>query len=346
MADLGSLASSDVRESGGSMTIISYPLERVFAFTPYYVSLSSSYAAGTQYIIAFNGFTIKRYLDVNSNDKIPISGMLQSFFANTEFGDVGTFSSNLNSASKLFLQNRDIIITIGVDTFTLTFDIIWGAIQPAVREKSVVPLYMFAGLPLTITQNIGDKTVFASTTKTGFGKEVLLSGIAQASGTALVQNTAGSETYKTYNVKYNSCVPENSIYLRWVDVEGEYKYYLLNIAERINTAEFTTYFNRYPSYLNPTPGTLPSLVKNRIAYTEKKNNNRIIAGVMAADDDLTAHLESLNGSLLQWVYSKEGSAVTWTECVVLGMSIGRKTREGNRQIDFEIQLPELYNQRL
>ena len=337
---------ADTRTITGTDTDVEYPNERVFAFTPYYVSLSSEMSAGTEYTIEFNGFTVKRYLNTSSNDNIPISGMLQSFFANTEFGDVGTFTSNLNSASKLFLQNKYIVIRIGVDVFTLTFDIIWGAIQPSIREKSVIPLYMFAGLPLTITQNIGDDFVYATTTTYGFGKEVLVSGIAQVTGTAILRDSFATETYKIYNVKYISCVPENSIYLRWVDVEGEYKYYLLNIAERINTAEFTTYFNRYPTYLNPTPGTLPSLVKNRIAYTEKKNNNRIIAGVMAADDELTAHLESLNGSLLQWIYSKEGSAVTWTECVVLGMSIGRKTREGNRQIDFEIQLPELYNQRL
>ena len=337
---------ADTRTITGTDTDVEYPNERVFAFTPYYVSLSSEMSAGTEYTIEFNGFTVKRYLNTSSNDNIPISGMLQSFFANTEFGDVGTFTSNLNSASKLFLQNKNIVIEIGVDTFTLTFDIVWGAIQPAIREKSVIPLYMFAGLPLTITQNIGTDLVWGGTTTYGFGKEVLLSGISAATGQAILRNSTATETYKIYNVKYISCVPENSIYLRWVDVEGEYKYYLLNIAERINTAEFTTYFNRYPTYLNPTPGTLPSLVKNRIAYTEKKNNNRIIAGVMAADDELTAHLESLNGSLLQWIYSKEGSAVTWTECVVLGMSIGRKTREGNRQIDFEIQLPELYNQRL
>ena len=337
---------ADKRELIGTGVIISYPLKRVFAFTNYHAEIATTFSAGTAYTVSFNGTTIKRYLDTSGGDILPLSGMFKSFFSSVDFGILGSFSGYKNAESKLMSLNNNIVINISSQDFTLNFDIIWGALQPAKREKSVIPIYMFAGLPLTITQNIGDDFIFKSTTVNGFGKEVLVSGISESSGVALLKNTSGTETYKTYNVSFQPCVPDNSIYLRWVDIEGEYKYYLLNVIDRINTSELGYSYNLYPSYLNPTPSVLPELVKNRIAYVEKKNYNRIIAGVMAADDNLTEHLQSLNGSLLQWIYSKEGSNERWTEVVVSPMSISRKTREGNRQIDFEIQLPEPFTQRL
>ena len=326
----------------GKAYTVNYPPQRVFAFSPYEVSFTVTGGAGLPYDINFNGFTVRRYLSPTGAGYFPLSGMLQSFFSNVEFGNVLGFASNVNAASKLMQLNKNIQIVVDGTTVTMNFDIIWGALQVGEREKTNETIYMFAGYPLTITQTIGNKTIWNAKTGVGYGKEVTLAGMYQTSGVARVVNSTDTETYKEYQIKFISCIPENSVYLRWVDIHGEYKYYLLQTPESSVSAEYGAMANVFPTVLDPSPTTLPSLIKNRVKYLEKNIIDSFVAGVMAADDKLTDHLISLNKSLKQWMYIDAG---VWQEVVVSPATITKREREGLRQIDFEISIP-LYNQRL
>lgn len=334
---------SNNRQITGNDFELKYPAKRVFAFTPYHFTLETTLAAGTPVTITWSGISRKRYLNASSNLSFPLSKVFQSFFEGVDFGVVGSAGGGyVNSGSKAMALDKLIIVSFAEYTLYLYFDIIWGALQIGEQEETDVRLYQFGTLPLALTQTIGERAVIgANDITTGFGKEISLSGINLQNKTVLLQNAAGTTTFRTYDVRYTACVPDDTIYLRWLDIKDGYRYYLLKIAMESSTGTYSGQFNRYPLVLDPT--VQPSNVKSSIQRKKRDAVRKIYAGVMSADDFVTKHLLSLNESLMQWMYIGNQK---WVQVEVSDGTIQQKTREGLRQIDFEIVLPNLYNQEL
>ena len=128
--------------------IIIYPDKRVFSSTPSCVYITDL-TIGQKVLFTFNGTTVSRYADVSGQLMFPLVGVFESFFSDVELNDVdysGDETIQYNGGSKSIQKDKNVVVTI-TDTANLTFDIIYGAIQRAQTEPSVVEVYSYSDFP-------------------------------------------------------------------------------------------------------------------------------------------------------------------------------------------------------
>lgn len=318
------------------------PEMRVYAFSPSFAKVTAPVL--TEITLTFNSLTQKRIVSGLGYVLFPLQPIFASFFADTKFGEIGTFTNSLNTQSKTIIKDAEITIsghsTADNEDVTTTqlFNIVWGAEQIAANYKQLETIYLFDGWDATITHNIGDSDSYIFIPeigyKTSFGKELKLD--STFGNIIWIEGNGGIELKKWYIKNMPAC--PNSLYLRWIDLEGEYKYYLLQIGSTDEESKNGETANKYPF----TTSAVNGVKEGRIKMYNKAATVSISCGIQTADDDQTELMRGLQESLLQWAYI----GGNWVEVVVDAMTISRKRKEGNRQIDVKVILPQLYTQSL
>ena len=334
---------------------LSFPENPISAFSPYYAAISVTGADeanfyGQPYDIGFNGVTIRRYFDSGGSDKLPLQGILQSYFGNINFGLLPSFTSAIGDEySKLFAYDKTISFTayptVGSNlTNSIDIDILFSVLEVGSPEPATETIYQFSTLPLTVTQNKGVYTKVyynaTSTLKYAYGKEVLLSAIS-GNCTKVEYLNGSNAVLKTFNVVNCGLVPQDTIYIRWIDRYGTFKYYLLKLATQTESASKASEFNKETLYTDPTSTSLGA-VQSRIQVKNRALQRSFTAGVKAADDLLFEHLKSLNSSLKQWYWTGQ----QWIEIMLSDSSVQKSVMGGNPSVEFEFIYSPSYVQSL
>ena len=331
------------------------PNNPISAFSPYYAAIyvdgtGANLFYGQPYDIVFNGVTIRRYFDSGGSDKLPLQGILQSYFGNINFGLLPSFTSAIGDEySKLFAYNKSIALTAYPSTGTaittsFNIDVLFSALEVGIPEPATETIYQFSTLPLTVTQNKGVYTKVyynaTSTLKYAYGKEVLLSAIS-GNCTKVEYLNGSNAVLKTFNVVNCGLVPQDTIYIRWIDRYGTFKYYLLKLATQTESASKASEFNKETLYTDPTSTSLGA-VQSRIQVKNRALQRSFTAGVKAADENLFEHLKSLNSSLKQWYWTGQ----QWIEIMLSDSSVQKSVMGGNPSVEFEFIYSPSYVQSL
>lgn len=327
---------------------------RVFAFSPYFIKVDgltagTGYVELKRYVGGVLKLTLKRYANSAGEVIFPLSGVFRSYFSDVEFGDVLPSIGYVNTASKLIsidatTTNISLSINGGADT-AYYYSVIWGALQIGEIESEVETIYAFGDLPLTITQNIGntigDNNDAIDYFNPNIGSDVDVAKVIESDALVNIMRfmTSPSTINKTFNIIKSTCT--DGIYLRWIDIHGDYKYYLIPYGGEDLSSKLGKTFNYYPLSLeaNATTGLYKGLIQSKSKTVDKV----ISCGESAANDEITLMYDSLLKSLKQYMYLGDGK---WLEVNLADMTIGRKRLEGTRQIDVKIALPTYYTQSL
>jgi len=250
---------------------------------------------------------------------------------------IGTY---VNGGTKLVKEDKDIVIQVGTDTntATLTYNMIWGAIQAGETENNTRDIYVWdtGGLYLerTITDNIGDD----------FGCDIMLDDYLADEYPTKPLNFEimdGASVIRTYNINYMDYCP-NGVQLRWISPESEYDYYYFKIANSYdNIKESQIVKQNVWSFDDDgyAPGeyTIPSdkLMAN------KKADAILELGVASADYKQQLYLLKLQRSIKQWIKSSGGD---WVEVIAEVDPIIIDRFRSNQEINVKITKPSLYLQ--
>ncbi len=210
---------------------IVYPDKRVFAFSPNSCTITGV-APNQEVVITWAYGSLKRYTDQNNQVVFPLMYIFQSFF-NLDFRYVESLGFE-NTSSQLISVNKTITVAIGLDIGILDFDIIYGALQLAKRERVADNLYYFNGYPLTLTQNIGNIAIDNDGLIDGnyFGKEIMLHNALNISSLInRVEFKTDSVTEKVFNIIKKDSFNCPSVYLRWTNDIGNYSYFLFKKSD-------------------------------------------------------------------------------------------------------------------
>lgn len=325
----------------GDIYNVQYPDGRVFAFSPYEMIITGT-GVGQEVIVTFNGVTIKRYTNASNAATMPLSGIFKSFFSSNELGDVlprdnGVYS---NASSKLMVKDASIRITIDGYYVDILFDIIWGALQIGEIEPIEEYIYVFGLLPVTFTNTHTNSwnniEPYIDSRGKDFDIAAMLIDLPNANEILIYENGTNI-LLKTYNLIKTDCT--DGVYLRWIDIHGDYHYYLYAYGGEDLSSKTGATFNHYAQTLTPSDC---GLLKGKTQVKNKQVGKTIRCGEDAADDNKTVIAESLSKSIKQWVYTDSN----WVEVNIGDMTISRERLDGGRQINIKVVFPEYYTQSL
>lgn len=315
---------------------VTYPDERVFAFSPYKCVVTGT-AVSQAVVFTFNGKTLTRYTGSDKKVTISLTKLFQSFFVGVEIGivDMTIIESYKNAASKLIALNKIINVAIGVDDFDMTFDILFGALQQGEAEESEETIYFFKNsdnslLPITLTTFIGNS----------IGTDVILSSYLTDNPSVRQYGFLLGETLIfTYNLIEMSVCPE-SYYLRWIDRKtSSYKYYNFLLGRNTKAASNGATFNYNVLELSATSG----LYKNTMQTIEKISTETITVVEPSADLLQQTHIQTIFDSPKVWLYMGNSE---WMEVNTSESSFEKIRNDGKKEIQVNIILPQKYNIRL
>lgn len=320
------------------------------AFAPQKLGISATYAV-RPYDVTFNSKTIRRFLDIYGNSRLPITGICESFFSNVEFGDIPSNSGGIgNAVSKLMAVNKPILITGyppagGSETlYNANWDILFATAHPTLREQSTETIYQYQSMPLTVTHNkTGTSKVYWGTssnaTYSSYSKEIWLSAISQAVTKVEFINSS-SQIVKTYTVKQCAkTLNSDRVYVRWIDIFGTYKYYMFDVSTVSEDADTNGIFRKDVTYFNANDAAL-GIIPSRIQVKNRAVTKKIVAGVSAIDDELFPHMLSLSRALKVWIFD----GVNWIEVTMSASQVQRTVLNGLPSVEFEFIYPEYYTQ--
>ena len=312
-----------------------YPNTRIYVFSPYYVLIQTD-TVGQQVTMTCNGYSFMRVSDANKNAKFPINKILQSFFIGKEFGDVLPKQSGAetNTSSKLILTSKNISFHVDDDvshTITLTYTLIWGALQQGESERTTDEIYAYKAttyLPLTVTCNMGDK----------IGKEAWISGLMDSSQISTYQLKSGETPIKTYTiVELPYCAGGH--YLRWISPEGEYRYFYF--APGISSDELEDGVDVKRNIWSMEASTYGE-IKNDLAMKDKKGKPYYDAVVLNANYNQQVHLKGLQRAIKTWIWENS----TWIETRVAMDAIQVDRFRKPKEVNVKIYKPSLFLQSL
>lgn len=316
---------------------------RLFVFSPYFLEVTTA-SAGQTVTITSNGISLSRVSNASKKAKFPISRLIQTFFAGVAFGEVlqcdGT--TYLNSASKLVQLDKDIVIQVDsdVNTKTLTFDLIWGAIQAGETESIVRDIYVwnYGGYYLlcTVTDNIG----------VNIGKEVsineiLLDALPTEPPTFEIVN-AGLDVLRTYRINYMPYC-SGGVYLRWISTDGEYRYFYFKPSTDVtDVANLQTVKQNVWAYDDAVLNPYTDPQKSDVIISKKEAKPVIECGVPSADYNMQVFFKSLETSVKQWIFISPN----WVEVIAEVDPIVIDRFRSNQEINVKITKPSLYLQHI
>jgi hypothetical protein len=284
---------------------------RVFSASPYYIKITgltpiTGYAELSRTEATFSIFSRKRYANSVGEIMFPLNDFFKSYFRNVEFGDVLPATTGYaNSASKLI--NSD-IINYGLDLningthyTSLTFSVIYGALQVGETESTEETIYAFGDLPLTITQNIGDyvwDNDGEELSSNFFGKDIDISKVIHDYphiSTIKIQ-TLPSTTHKTFNIEKSSCT--DGTYLRWI-YQGQYRYFLFKLKDSFDD---TKQGDSFKKELLSLESTANGLYKGQSQLMTIEGNHTEIVGIATASYEQQKYIKTIQQSIKVWKY--------------------------------------------
>jgi hypothetical protein len=314
---------------------------RLFVFSPYFLEVTTD-TAGQTVTITSNGISLSRVSNASKKAKFPISRLIQTFFAGIDFGEVLPPDSvtYLNSASKLVLADKDIVIQVDTDvnTKTLTYDMLWGAIQAGESETTERDIYVWwAGeyyLPISVTDNVG----------VNLGKEIgidyILNDTYETPPPYFDIVDSGLTLMRRYFINYMPYCA-GGIYLRWISVDGEYRYYYFKPATNgVQTGDAKMVKQNVWTNDLTQSGPWVSANNSDEIISSKKMKPYIECGISSADYRLQVFMQSLETSLKQWLYVNSG----WVEVIAEVDPIIIDRFRSNQEINVKITKPSLYLQ--
>jgi hypothetical protein len=312
-----------------------YPNTRIYVFSPYYVLIQTD-TVGQEVTMTCNGYSFMRVSDANKYAKFPVNKILESFFVGKEFGDVLAASTNeFNSSSKLILTSKNIAFHVDDDTghtLTLTYNLIWGALQQGESERTTDEIYAYDNgtnyLPLTVTCNMGDN----------IGKEAWISALMDSSPISTYSLLSGATPVKTYTiVELPYCAGGH--YLRWISPEGEYRYFYF--APGISSDELEDGVDVKQNIWSMEASTNGE-IKNDLAMKDKKGKPYYDAVVLNATYNQQVHLKGLQRAIKTWIWENS----TWIETRVAMDSIQVDRFRKPKEVNVKIYKPSLFLQSL
>ncbi len=286
---------------------IIYPATKeLYVFSPYYLRYSG--VMGDKVQVSSNGITLTRYVGDDSCATFPIQEILQSYFADEELGRVGVKSRtrHTNRSSKLIKKNIVFTMSSGGDSTTVTFDAIWGALQPGKPLDYEITIYKWNdSLPLTVTCNIGTMIGGDVSEVDTFGKEFYLNAFEVKNPVFFRKEVNGQEVIlKKINVEHLPYC-EGGIYLRWISPTGDYKYFYFDRVEETIETEKGVYIHQNVWSMESTGDEIkkPKTLKSKDAAPI------IVCGIKRADYNMQLMMQDLQQAILFWVYEND----TWIE---------------------------------
>lgn len=333
---------------------VTYPDERVFAFSPYKCVVTGT-APQQAVVFTFNGKTLTRYTGSDNKVTISLTRLFQSFFVGVETGIILPHVTDkyANTASKLIQQGKVINVAIGESNHNMTFEIVYGALQQGETELTTETIYFFrnpttgATLPLTITQNLGGWVDYnsgvAMLENNTYGKDIDLEE-AYADSKFGNYHFVGLVGETPYIAKYIKVVElpicSESYYLRWIDRKtSSYKYYNFLLGRNTKAASNGATFNYNVLELSATNG----LYKNSLQTLEKISTETITVVEPSADILQQTHIQSIFDSPKVWLYMGNSE---WMEVNTSESSFEKIRNDGKKEIQVNIILPQKYNIKL
>lgn len=318
--------------------------DALFVFSPYYIEVTGT-AANQNITVTVNGISLIRQTNASFKAKFPISKLLQTFWSGVDVAEVlfPVAPAQSNTASKLIFAAKDIVIQVGTDSAhkgTITYDLIWGALQSSesytMTEKDVYMWYDGSNYLLsTITDNVSFYTK---------GKDVFLSIWLSLQAPPLPTKyellSEVDSVVRTYNIiQMPYCA--NGLYLRWIGLDGEYKYYYFKIAatyiEQGDLKQIRQNVFDYDSGI---------YVKSGMTNYSKKAYRVYEIGIPSADYNQQVFLQSLETSLKHYcVEWQQGSVRSFVECDVEVEPINIDRNRLNKEINIKVRIP-IYTQSL
>lgn len=318
---------------------------RAFAFSPSKIVISGA-TANQKIDFEFNGFFSTRYADALGDLTFPLSKVLKSAWATEEVGDVLPFTAFVNSSSKLI---KSVVLNIKSNNAHIlsspyTISAIWGALQVAEVEPTVETIYKFGTLPLTITQNIGQyfrNSVVSAWAGNGIGKDIDVQAlILQDTIVPSIKLGTGTDENPTYlkeifieELPYCS----DSVYLRWIDRYGQYRYFAFLNGESANTVKQGDSYTKELLDLSPS---VNGLYKTQNQLIDNSGSPVIGISVPTATYAQQKFLQGLETAIK--VYKHLGSN-QWVEvgCAVESIKIDERWKQ-NKSVNLAITMPNLY----
>lgn len=319
--------------------VVTIPSTRLFAFSPSVLTITGL-TAGQKIDFTFNTFTASRYADGAGAITMPLSKVLKSCWATSDVGDTesasaGSANSGTQLVKTLTLDVKSGGSHIGASPYTITA--IWGALQVAEVEPTTETIYRFDTLPLTVTQNIGNK-LFADATDKGnlSGKDYFVN------TESVVYIKQDSTVLRTINIVDLPYCSETDIYLKWVNRFGKYRYFAFKKgASRQDTKAGDSFTKELLNLSSTTNG----LYKSQNQLIDISGSPIILAGIPTATYEQQKHIQTLESSVKAWLYNTADSK--WIEVTVKMNPIVIDERyQSNQAIELEVILPNLYLQSL
>ena len=334
------------RTSSFGANSVTYPDERVFAFSPYKCVVTGT-AVSQAVVFTFNGKTLTRYTGSDNKVTISLQKLFQSFFYNVETGIVLDAVSGYyaNTVSKLVQTNKIINVAIGASNFNMTFDILYGALQQGETEPTEETIYRFGTLPLTITQNIGAFSYWGGgmLELDTFGKDIDVQAAYadEKPGPYLYVHVVGEDIVEIRRINVvEKPICQESYYLRWIDRKtSSYKYYNFLLGRNTKAASNGATFNYNVLELSATSG----LYKNTLQTLEKISTETITVVEPSADLLQQTHIQTIFDSPKVWLYMGNSE---WMEVNTSESSFEKIRNDGKKEIQVNIILPQKYNIRL
>ena len=333
------------RTSAFGSNSVTYPDKRVFAFSPYKCIVTGT-ARQQEVVFTFNGKTLKRYTGSDNKVTINLTRLFQSFFVGVETGVVSPRVTGYyaNTASKLIQRDKTINVAIGGNGLMMSFDIMYGALQQGETEPTTENIYRFGTLPLTVTQNIGERIQYGINTleNVTFGKDIDIQQAYADNKKTPYLFTSGVNPIiinKTINVIDKPVCPE-SYYLRWIDRKtSSYKYYNFLLGKNNKATANGATFNYNVLELDSVDG----LYKNSLQTLEKISTETITLVEPSADLLQQEHIQTIFDSPKVWLYMGSDE---WMEVNTSESSFEKIRNDGKKEIQVNIILPQKYNIRL
>lgn len=287
--------------------VITYPNQTVFAFSPntLYVTIPDTLPDNSPVTITGNGLSFTRNC-LNGSVIFPLDGLLKSLF---DAESISRVTEGVDMQEMQSIKSLDVKVyynyTLQATYETLSFTVIWGALQLGETYNVVTQKKWWVNLPFTTgiigastntvlakfggnsTINLGEKgsigTLISPEDITGHTQDQLL--IVQfADGVQIT--TFGIEFDKTFqseNVGVLKLIPytcTDGHYLRWVNQIGDFEYHLLKqsfdtgISTETGAKELVNYY--------PTSESDTLIGRSRI--TQKTGRDSLLAGDVAIDE--------------------------------------------------------------
>lgn len=313
------------------MTLENVP-SLIYAFSPSYLKIHGD-SANQEIIITIyaNGVStsFKRYTDSTSYIILPLAKIAKFAFANLDVNDVIVGVAPTFTISKLV---QTVSITVG-SIAAISIPCVYGAEQIGMQNDIYETIYKFDTMPLTLTQSIiGSLYIDGNLISNSFGTDYYISTATK------YEIKSGTTILKSFTIKPLAHCSDN-VYLRWVDKQGQYKYFEFILGESYQETKVGDILSKELLNLNATSN---GLYKSSTRLIDITGNNIQSLTVPTANYSQQRLLQSIESAIHVCKYIGNNK---WVEVTARMTPIKIDERwKQNQTVNLEIIMPDLYLQ--